>query len=622
MMMTGSDDAALASRTGLARFLATPVALFVPSKSPDTDIAKLALLGLAVTGFFLFTAPVFFPGGAGTFMTYAEAIIYGKTLSPHVAQRDVGFPLIVLLSGYTLNGSLIGIILIHAIFAIAMPILIYLAVYRISATIAFLVGLFAIASLAPIYFMKWIHHDQGYIFFSVLLVAWLTIYLQSCRYPYLYLFTGAALAASFTRPAGNALFPLFLVIAYIAARGRIVHYAACVAIFVVVTFGYMWHRYEIFDMAHSESTPSYTGQQVFYNLYANSAEFDVLLSSALGPNLARITQSLYKAIQPSMRESDFIRRAAVHHYASPTPRKFLEEHIYPFTPGEFIQQVFKFPSWDYWLLMCEAERNDQVFLQASFEIARAHPWYVVSFFGRNVAIFLLRPGAAHTRYNLNPFDRVGLDFPPAFSGSGVEGTSELYSRAAREVQFKPLSVEPMIFAKAFARVEKIWGEWYQPIVTVTLVLMIVAWIGAAVRLICWWRPSLGMCAIGNWFDANGLVASIVAVSVLLFYNVAVTSAFADPDYRYHNFIVLLRILIAGYGLFILARVACSPQLGLARGLQYFLPYRLLVQGIEAIRSHDGLELAFSDRGPSAAVVVGFLTLAVFACWASFMVLHA
>ena len=95
-------------------YLLYPLFLFLPSKSVGRDIAKIWFLGLIVTGFFLFMGPFSLPGGGNHFPLYADAIAHGLKLDPHYAQRDVGFPLLLLLTGYTLTGSFIGIALLQA----------------------------------------------------------------------------------------------------------------------------------------------------------------------------------------------------------------------------------------------------------------------------------------------------------------------------------------------------------------------------------------------------------------------------------------------------------------------------------------------------------------------------
>ena len=238
-----------------ASLLLAPVMLFFPSGTTRADAAKLAIVGAVVTIFFLFTGDAWFPGGAVQFIDYADAIVHGTVLYPDAAQRDAGYPLIIILSGYLLSHSFIGVFLIQAAFAISLPLLIYEALRRLSPSCAFYTGLTSIVSLNPIFFMKMIHHDQTYIFFSILTLNVLMLFVQTKQIRFLYLFTLVAICASVTRPAGNALFPIFLGVSYFAARGNLRHYVACVLIFGLFLAGYAWHRYAIFDMKDLQATP-------------------------------------------------------------------------------------------------------------------------------------------------------------------------------------------------------------------------------------------------------------------------------------------------------------------------------------------------------------------------------
>lgn len=594
------------------RLLATVAALFLPAADARVDAAKLALASTVVTAFFLFTSPYYFPGGGDHFTHWAEALAHGTKLDPHLAQRDIGFPLLILLSGYTVTGSFIGITLIHAAFAILMPVLLYLALYRLSRPAAFYTGLCAIVSLAPVYFMKLFHHDQTYIFFTVLTVALLACYLQTRRYAYLYLFTAAILAASVSRPAGNVLFPIFLVIAYVAARGRLIHYAICALIFAGVTAGYFKYRYEVFDMAHQPSVPSYTGQQIFYNVYMNSAEFGVPLSPDLGPNFAVLIESFRAALQPSVRASGVVRGAT-----PGAPADFMEQAFYRYSPDELVQRALRFPNWEYYNTMCVAQPNDQLFLKASLEILRAYPWYFVAYTARNTWHLLANPGYAHTRFNLNPFGPLGNVFPPGAGGVGAEGTAGVPAQAQREVAFVPLSVAPASVRNAFEKIAVVWRDNYQAMVKATLALMAVAWLGAVLSFASLFRrASSRVSALSGALADNGLVACIVAASVLLMYNIGVTAAFAEPDYRYHNFIVLLRILISGYGLVVVLRL-----LRLVPQWNSFFADPFLTQNLATLREQDAIARLVAGYPRVSVAAVGIVTVAMFAAWAAFMIAH-
>ena len=264
--------------------LLVPTTIVFPSKQFNINVGKLVFLGSIAATFFLFTASYLTPS-SWTFLAYADAIVQGTKLyfpeRPGVAARDIGFPLIILLSGYTITRSIIPLTLIHAAFAVMIPIFVYVSLSKFSNAVAFYAGCATLMSLTPFLFMKWIHHDQTYIFFMMLMIALLLRYLQTLRIPYLYAFTTAAITASLARPAGNLLVPIFLSVAYAYERKRLLHYVTCAMIMLGSAALYQWHRHEIFAVPDGVPRQSYTGQQIFYGLYINSAEFGVALSPEL-----------------------------------------------------------------------------------------------------------------------------------------------------------------------------------------------------------------------------------------------------------------------------------------------------------------------------------------------------
>ena len=117
------------------------LALLLPSGAARADRAKLAILSTLTATFFLFAAKTWLPGGASQFIDYAEAIVHGTTLSPDIASRDAGYPLLIILSGYLFLHSFIPLFLIQAGFAILLPLLIYERLQRLSPPLAFYTGL-------------------------------------------------------------------------------------------------------------------------------------------------------------------------------------------------------------------------------------------------------------------------------------------------------------------------------------------------------------------------------------------------------------------------------------------------------------------------------------------------
>jgi hypothetical protein len=517
-----------------------PLTLLLSSGTARADLAKLALLGTLLAVFFLFAGKVWFPGGADQFMRYAEAIAHGTTLTPNFAQRDAGYPLLMLISGYSWLHSLIPVFLFQAGFAILMPLLVYESIRRLSPTAAFYAGLAGVVSLSPFLFMKMIHHDQSYIFFSALMLCPLLIFVQTKRVRFLYLFTIAAMCASVTRPAGNALFPLFLIVSYIAVRGRALHYLACAAAFAAFMAGYSWHRHVIFDLTHIHATPSYTGAQAFYNPYVNTLDYGIRLSPTdVGPNFALALTTLRDRLQPNLKDSVFLRQ---HYLGSPAEDEFAAANMEPFTPDQLIEQILARPNYEYYTLICEAN-DDRVLLSAAWEIARARPAMMLRYSARNLFHFIFEPGYSHTRYNFKPFSPVGLVFFPG-QGPVAGDVTSLPGQAARELNFDSLWPRPAVLDWLLATVQELWLNLYRTGAAVLAYLMAATWAVAAVGLAgfdrLWSRRK-------NPVD-RALVASIVMTSLVFIYNAAVTAVFAEPDFRYRQMVDLQTILIAGLGL--------------------------------------------------------------------------
>ena len=611
-----SERAELLLRLGLA-----PLALFFSSNCRRADLAKLAFLGTLVAVFFLFTAKCLFPGGAFQFIEYADAILQGGTLPPDIAQRDAGYPLLIILSGYPFSHSLIPLLLIQAGFAVALPPLIYEALRRLSPTTAFYTGLASIAMLTPIYFMKMIHHDQTYVFFSIAMLCMLLIFVQTRATRFLYYFTFAAIAASISRPAGNALFPIFLIVSYIAARGNIRHYVACAVIFGLFLAAYSWHRYVIFDEKNAGEMPSYIGEQVFFAPYINTANYGIHLSpKEVGPNFDFAVENLRQLLKPNAASSEFVRQQIAPRYLhSGGPKEFAETNIFPFTPDELIDRILAKPSYDYYMMLCAAA-DDRVLLHAAFEIARAHPSLIVRYAARNLFHFIFDPGYKHSGFDrdLAPWRAEGspLFFPAENDLVGVE--QGLSGRGAREVSFDPISRQPAIVAYIFSRIGREWRRLYPYEVPILSALMCAAWLTAIIALIHFLAGLRRTYVVTHEPDivtliefADGLIASIIVASLLFGYNAMVTSLFADPSFRYRVMVDLQVLLIAGLGV-ISIQHWCSAAAG--RSMTTVFGKRLHTAAY-SMRALDIWQRFTASQ--LTALVVGCI-FAGFAAWALFM----
>lgn len=609
----------LLSARPLPSALLSTACFFLGGWDRRSDLTKLALIGTMVATFFLFAGKTWLAGGAYTFTQYAQAMVDGSTLPPEIAQRDAGYPLMLVMSGYTLLQSFIPILIVQALFAVLLPLAMYEAMGRLSRPVAFYTSLFGIISLSPYYFMKMIYHDQTYIFFSMLMICLLLIFLQTGHHRMLYFFTAAAIMSSIARPAGNVLFPVFIVVAWLSVRAKARHYAACVCLFAVSIAAYGWHRTVIFDAAHAASTPSYVGQQLFYNPYINTLDYGIRLDPArIGPNLSTVVAQLRMNLQPSVKESPFIRQQIGNFYTEGTPRRFADTNILPFTPDQLVDRIFSNPNWEYYLLLCVAD--DRLMLNAAWEIARANPEVVITYSVRNLFHFVFDPGYGHTRFNLNPFGPVGLQFVPATHDVAPGDVPYIAPRAVREALFDPTTREPAIMARLFGKVEAYWLAHYRSGLRNVTALMCVAWIAVIVHFCLRFRPrgsppgppDTGGRARSFGALERSLVASVIAASLLFGCNAAATAIFAEPDFRYRLSVEPTTILIAGLGVICIERwamasiVARVPQLA-----------RIGAQ-LASLRSFDPL-------GKLSAPLLGTLATGVlaaaFGSWAVFMLVN-
>ncbi len=596
----------------LISLAATPVAFFLPSRSKHVDAGKLALISMLFTTFFLYIAGYHFPGGASHYPDWANSIVNGGILPPSHAQREVGLPLLYILGGFPFSHSFIGVTLILGLFAILIVLAVYWSLASASPTVAFYMGLVCIITLSPFTFIKFLYPDQAYMFFNLLAVALLIGFLWYGRFRFLYFFTLAAVAASFTRTAGNLMYPVLLTIAFIAVRGRFRHYLACAMIFAAATGAYQWHRYEIFDMRHQTSTPSGKGMQIFYSTYLYLGDFGYRLSPDLGPNTKLMLEKLRQELQPSTRESALIKQAL-----PDDPEDFMEKHVFAYTPEKLYEKITTEPNEEYWAILMAIDSNDQFYLDVAKEIARSYPWYVVQYSARNLWHALFDPGYATTRYNVMGYLKTGNDFWPTTQGWGVRSedpVAQYSSHADREMQYFPLKDHPDL-QSFVAVVENYWVINYQTYIWITSVPIVIAWMGAAFGVLCWAFPR-PYCTALMQSGLNKLMAPIIAASVLVIYEDLATSMFSQPVYRYFHLTEPLRLVIAGFGVILLMRVLSLVWKKAFATAEVSAIQTERAGALSAIQNNDLLNGYFGPRPIQLIFLLVNLNVALFGWWAS------
>jgi hypothetical protein len=483
---------------------------------------------------------------------------------------------------------------------------------RAAPTIAFYMGLVCILSLAPFTYMKFFYPDQADMFFNLLAVALLIEFLWTGRFRMLYFFTLAALAASFTRTAGNLMYPVLMAIAFVTVRGRFRHYFGCLLIFVLATGAYQWHRYEIFDMRNQPTIPSGKGMQTFYGTYLYLGDFGYRLSPDLGPNTKHLLEELRQELQPNVRDSALIKRAL--HKA---PSENVERLVFAYTPEELIEKISTEPGEEYYGILMGIDPNDQIYFDVAKEIAWSHPWYVVQYSMRNLWHAVFDPSYVHTRDTVN-----APDFMPGLQGWGVlseDSVTQYGSRAAREMEYFPLKDQPHAIQQIFHQIEMLWLKYFQKYIWITSILVVTAWIGSFAGALCWAAPRSSDCRALMRTGVNKLMAPIIAASALLLYQDLATSMFSQPNHRYFHMTEPLRLVIAGFGVAFAMGMLSSvwPTRIAAIGSGPGQPKRESI--VSAIQKYDIVDGYFGSRRAQWISLLIFFNASLFAWWTTRMI---
>jgi hypothetical protein len=597
-----------------------PFYLFLPSDTTRTDRAKLIIIGTITATFFLFTAKVFMPGGAEQFIDYANAIVHGSILGPstNASQRDAGYPLLIIFSGYPFMHSLIPLLIIQAAFAVALPLLVFESLHRVAPVPAFYTSLYSMLTLSPYLFMKMIHHDQSYIFFEMLMLVMILLSVQTKQIRYLYLFTLVAIFTSIVRPAGNALFPIAIVGIYMAIRGKIRHYFTCAILFVIAFGVYSWHRYVIFDAKDLGSMQSYTGSQMFYDPYVNALDYGIRLSpETIGPSFTLVLKNLQMALDNS-NEAEFIQKSYVG--GDRLAAAFARTNMLPFTAEQLIDRVIESPNYEYYSLLWAANNDDRVMRQAAWEMAWANPTLILRYTTRNLFHFVFKPGYDHSRYTLNPFGPEQLSFLPSVDVLAPDALASLMPRAVRELRVTNTLRRPFFVRVIYGRLEELWLSLYRTYVALLSGFMCVAWATALFSagryvVIRWSKPADTALQQGKYiFFPEGLITSILMASLLFSYDTVLTALFVEPDFRYRQMADLQATLIAGLGL-ISIQHWLKVSVGARLSLSDLIPLERVAYVLR--RWDPWRDLTATQLGVwTAGLVIGS-----FAGWALFMLEH-
>lgn len=564
----------------------------LPSKNPSNDLAKLILIASFILTLFLFCSGYVFPGGAVHYTDWAFAITENTKLPLGHAQREVGLPLMYLLSGLTLTKSFIGPTIAYAIFAILIVILNYLAIGNASRIIAFFTSILLILSLAPFSYIKFFYPDQLYIFLIQALLAFLISYIWTNKVIFLYLFTFFAVYASLTRTAGNLLFIFLIFLLFFINSKNIKHYLTCLVVAGIFFGANQYHRYHIFDLANqNETKPVGKGYQILYSTYMWMGDFNYRLKPELGPNTKLLLERMYEELSPSPKESILLRNKF-----GQTPSEFMENHIYKYSTEQLIEKVLTEPGEEYFfnviypikrIGIAERDTDDEFQFEIVKEIWKGYPLYIIKYGFRNLFLTLFDPGWSNPRYSKDGFIRQGVEFMGSQYGWGVysaDTVDHISENSLREHEFHQFKVLPLVIKDLFLSIKKISDKHFRTYVYITSAIILSGWIIIIFLLLLKFLKYRNSTL--NYDRIYLISTSIVIVSVVLIYENTMTALFSQPHFRYFHITESWRFIIVGL------TVSLYIELFSSISLQH-LKYPVMFHNISSYKSIFNKNLIFS-----------------------------
>jgi hypothetical protein len=552
------------------------VIAWVGPRSRPFDLIRIYALSMTIMFFFLYFGNILIDPGAADFIKLAELMLGGPNFTGRLINgaqgREIGMALIWLLSGYERTHSVTGVIVIQALMGLAIAPLAYLALHPWFPRAAYYTAMAAALTLAPILLFKHLHHDQPYIFFTMLSLYAFNRFMLTRTAGSLYGMSASIFSAGLMRDAGAGLFWLLLPLCALRG-GRKIYVPAVVAalLFIAANAAYSQYRSALMgSLAAERAGVGGPGIQAFYNIYINTSEFGVVLSPDMGPSVGRILSGLHRCALPSPSQSEQLALWRMSGSA-----EFNRENIFRYTADELVEKVATKSNREYFYLIlasgCVADSFsvlDGILLKASIEIALAHPLYVMELFLRNVFYMLYDPGWLHGRFTTAPMFRGGLSFPfgdyATLPQGGTVLDTRLSDRALREISFIPLERQPRLIRDVYFFIYWAWYYSYSPVTIIVGCLAWFAWISMLIGLL---QRAINSPRLARWSKlwlSESVIPAATGVSVLLLGNVAVTAMAVDPLYRYDFSILMLKITLAGVGCAVLIELCRHTALPLLR----------------------------------------------------------
>jgi hypothetical protein len=295
-----------------------------------------------------------------------------------------GYPLIILLTGYPLTGSVVPLLIVQAAFATLTPWLAFKTFARLDKWCGILAGLICLGSLTPFFFENFFYHDGTSLFFAFVALALASAFFASRRPRYIYLSVAGATLAYFAQPAligfvigcGGA-FAVFS----LSDRRQLKHVALAIGLFAVAVIGSSLLQ----DWTMGRA-PEQMGERLFYNVYLEggpAARFS-------GPAADKLRSALIRffGTHPSSEIGSYVNgRFRMVEDGHDDYQDFYGQ--YEGRPAALVDRIFAQPNREYYEMMLDVRDfpdgvPDRLFLNASIAFIVRHPIVVLGYVWENL----------------------------------------------------------------------------------------------------------------------------------------------------------------------------------------------------------------------------------------------
>jgi hypothetical protein len=480
--------------------------------------------GAVALWFAIFGGFVFFED-ADSFFNYAASLLEFR-FDPYF--RTIGYPLLIVLSGFPWTGSIVPLLALQSTFAALTPWLAIRTFASFDRTAAVVAGVLCLASLTPFFFQNVFYHDGACLFFGFLAISFAADWFARQKLLYLYLSLGSAAFAYLIQPAVMGFIVgcagAFLIFAL--PRGRQLMqvgtaFAVVAAIMVAVFVFHDWSLRQSGSQVHS-----LLGRQLFLNAYLRS-----------GPNGGfDATGSAARALRQKL--IDYFGGSASGATKDIIVANFGEQDYqtlfapYEGQPTRLVEQMFAQPNSIYFntLFILADEPNgvgDELYLDASLEYLFEHPVIVLGYFWDDFVSLVSGLPWTCRGQQVFPACRIfePIIFYPAMS-SVVVGPDEMPDKAYQFLISRAVPDGALIRSASF-----LWREVYYTLRLPLLIFMLIGWAAAL-------RQSHPL----RW----PLTAAVIAYVV----NIGIISLLVEPMFRYQVICFAVCTFAAGPGIYL------------------------------------------------------------------------